>query len=183
MAAGKRGARREIGLAGQRIGGAQHALDRLQDRLGPGQPPRPIFAAGHLSLVGLQDGDAVARNCATFRLVASCCHMRTFIAGAASTFLSVASSKVVARSSAIPAAIFASRSAVAGATTTRSASRLSWIWPISASSLRSNRLVKTCCSLSAARVIGVMNCAPPAVNTQRTWMPALRHSRISSHAL
>jgi hypothetical protein len=53
--------------------------------------------------------------------------MRTFIAGAANTGLSVARSKVVARSSAIPAAIFASRSAVAGHTRTRSAERLSWI--------------------------------------------------------
>ena len=55
-----------------------------------------------------------------------------------STGLSVARISVVARSSAMPAAIFASRSAVAGHTTTRSASRLSWICPISTSSLRSN---------------------------------------------
>src|SRR3546814_3321371 len=74
------------------------------------------------------------------RCVAACSHIRTFIAGAASTGLSVASSSVVARSSACPVAIFASRSAVAGATTTRSASRESWICPISTSSLRSKRL-------------------------------------------
>jgi hypothetical protein len=39
----------------------------------------------------------------------------------------------------MPPAIFAIRSAVAGATTTRSAARLSSIWPISASSVRSKR--------------------------------------------
>ena len=49
--------------------------------------------------------------------------MRTFIAGATTTGLSVARSRVVARSSAMPAAIFASRSAVAGQTSTRSAAR------------------------------------------------------------
>ena len=79
-----------------------------------------------------------ARRVATLAWVASWSHMRTFIAGTATTGLSVASSKVVARSSAIPAAILASRSAVAGQTSTRSAARLNWMWPISASSLRSH---------------------------------------------
>ena len=54
-----------------------------------------------------------------------------FIAGAISTGLSEASSSVAARSSASPAAMRAIRSAVAGATTTRSASRDSRMWPIS----------------------------------------------------
>ena len=67
------------------------------------------------------------RSVAIFAIVAGCCHIRTFIAGIASTGVSVASSKVVARSSASPAAILASRSAVAGQTTTRSAERLSAI--------------------------------------------------------
>ena len=73
-----------------------------------------------------------------FAWVAGCCHMRTFIAGAASTGLSVASSAVLARSSAMPAAMRASRSAVAGATTTRSASRDNRMWPISLSSVSEN---------------------------------------------
>ena len=67
--------------------------------------------------------------------------MRTFIAGATRIGLSVASITVVASSCARPEAMLATRSAVAGATTSRSASRLSWMWPISASSLRSQRLV------------------------------------------
>ena len=57
------------------------------------------------------------------RWVAACSHIFTFIAGAISTGLSVAMSAVVARSFAMPAAILAIRSAVAGATTTRSAER------------------------------------------------------------
>ena len=73
--------------------------------------------------------------------VAACSHMRTFIAGATSTGLSVASSSVEARSSAIPAAMFARMLAVAGATTTRSALRESWMWPISFSSVSENRSV------------------------------------------
>ena len=73
--------------------------------------------------------------------VAPWCHMRTFIAGAISTGLSVASSAVVARSSAKPPAILAMMSALAGATTSRSAARLNWICPISLSSVSEKRSV------------------------------------------
>ena len=65
--------------------------------------------------------------------------MRVFIAGAISTGVSVASSTVAARSSAIPAAMRAIRSAVQGATTIRSASRDRRICPISLSSFSENR--------------------------------------------
>ena len=65
--------------------------------------------------------------------------MRTFMAGATITGQSVASRAVVARSSAMPAAILARMEAVAGATNTRSASRESRMWPISLSSVRENR--------------------------------------------
>ena len=83
--------------------------------------------------------------------------MRTFIAGAISTRLSVASSAVEARSLAWPPASLAIRSAVAGATTTRSAERDSWIWPISASSVRLNRSWKTFSPDSDATESGVTN--------------------------
>ena len=76
---------------------------------------------------------------ATLAAVAAWVHMRTFIAGATSTGLSVASSTVEARSSARPEAMRARMLAVAGATTSRSASRESWIWPISLSSVSENR--------------------------------------------
>ncbi len=74
----------------------------------------------------------------TLATVAAWVHMRTFIAGAASTGLSVASRTVAARSSARPAAMRARILAVAGATTRRSASRESSIWPISLSSVSEN---------------------------------------------
>ena len=75
---------------------------------------------------------------AMLRWVAACSHIRTFIAGATSTGVSVASNRVEARSSARPPAILASKSAVPGATTIRSALRDNSICPISASSVRSN---------------------------------------------
>ncbi len=58
---------------------------------------------------------------ARLRTVAGWLHIRTFIAGAISTGLSVASRVVEARSSARPAAALAMRSAVAGTTRIRSA--------------------------------------------------------------
>ena len=79
-----------------------------------------------------------ALRVARFRCVAACRHIRTFMAGAISTGLSVASRVVEARSPANPCAALAIRSAVAGATTTRSAERDSSIWPISASSVSEN---------------------------------------------
>ena len=75
---------------------------------------------------------------ARFRWVAAWVHMRTFLAGAISTGLSVANRVVEARSPARPCAALAIRSAVAGATTTRSADRDSSMWPISASSVSEN---------------------------------------------
>ena len=64
--------------------------------------------------------------------------MRTFMAGAIRIGVSVASRVVEARSSHKPCAALAIRSAVAGATTIRSAERDSSMWPISASSVREN---------------------------------------------
>ncbi len=109
--------------------------------------------------------------------------MRTFMAGAASTGLSVASSTVVARSSARPWAILASRSALAGAITTRSAARDSSMWPISDSSVSENSALCTGLPLSAESESGVTNWAPPAVSTQRTSAARSRRRRIKSRVL
>ena len=62
---------------------------------------------------------------ATFAWVAACSHISVCMAGAITTGHRAVSSTVVSRSFACPVAARASRSAVAGATTTRSAS-----WPI-----------------------------------------------------
>ena len=110
--------------------------------------------------------------------------MRTFIAGTAITGLSVASSSVVARSSAMPAAILASMFAVAGQTTTRSACarkldvpHLYLVLEVPESG------VDFGFSLSAASAIAVTNLAPPSVSTQVTSPPPLRIRRTSSQDL
>ena len=126
--------RRARPVAAKRLFDGGHDLHRL------GHAAGAEFAAGHFAVIGADEQHAVLfqrREVALRRGVLS--HIRTFIAGAISTFLSVASRAVEARSLASPFASLAIRSAVAGATTTRSALRDSWIWPISASSVRLNR--------------------------------------------
>ena len=120
---------------------------------------------------------------ARLRRVAGCSHMRTFIAGARRTRLSVARSSVLARSLARPFASLAMRSAVAGATTTRSAARESSMWPISASAVRSKSSACTLWPARAETVRGVTNSAPPAVRTGVTEAPAFCSSRMSSRLL
>ena len=109
--------------------------------------------------------------------------MRTFIAGATSTGVSVASSSVPARSSASPAAIRARMSAEAGHTTTRSAERDRTMCPISLSVVSDHKVVCTGSLLSACRLSGVTNWLPASVSTQRTPHPAPRSRRTSSSAL
>src|SRR5207247_2215850 len=82
-----------------------------------------------------------ASSVAKLACAAGWAHIIRFIVGAISTGLSEASNAVVARSSAAPVAIRAIRSALAGATTTRSASRDNRIWPISLSSVSDQRSV------------------------------------------
>ena len=69
--------------------------------------------------------------------------MRTFMAGTYRTRLSVASKVVLAKSLAKPCTALAIKSAVAGATTTKSAERDNSICPISASSDKENNSVNT----------------------------------------
>ncbi len=109
--------------------------------------------------------------------------MRTFMAGASSTFLSVARSVVEARSSAKPLAALAIRPAVAGATTTRSAQRDSSIWPMAVSSSGMNRACRTGWPVRAASDMGVTNSAPAAVSRLITSAPAFFSRRVSSSAL
>ena len=116
------------------VGDVAHRIDRLMrraagdQRVPPGQRPRPAPAAprsppgspavrpagrGRIRCRPSRPRPAPRRGCRATRssamlaCVAACSHMRTFIAGATSTGLSVASSTVEARSSARPAAIFA----------------------------------------------------------------------------
>ena len=130
-----------------RPGGHQHALARQRagalpqaapapPRRSPAAPPCGRAPASPLSAIspafGPTNATPSAASCAMFRCVAPLlAHMCGFIAGASRISWSVASSTAEARSSARPFAIFAIRSAVAGATTIRSASRASRMWPTS----------------------------------------------------
>ena len=103
----------------RRAGGDEHALAgerALRARLRRAEEPlerrrrsraaRPCGRGrtrlGHRAVVRADDRDAVARSVARLRCVAGCSHMRTFMAGAIRTGVSVASSTVEARSSASP---------------------------------------------------------------------------------
>ena len=111
------------------------------------------------------------------------CHMFTFMAGASSRGAFEASTTAVSRSLAIPAARRAMASAVAGATTIRSASSASRMWPISASLPASNSSRATGAPESVCIVSGVMNWVAASVMTTRTVAPALTSRRQSSAAL
>ena len=109
--------------------------------------------------------------------------MRTFIAGAMSTGLSVASRTVEARSLAMPQAAFAIRSAVAGATTIRPAARDSSIWPICVSSVSEKRSSCAFSPASAETDMGVTNSSPAFVSKGMTATPRFFSSRMSSSDL
>ena len=126
---------------------------------------------------------AFPSNRVRFACVTGFVHMFTFMAGASKTGARVASTTAASRSSAIPAAIRAMKSAVAGATTSRSASSASLMWPISASDAGSNRSSATGAPDRVCSVSGAMNRVAASVITTRTVAPALTNSRQSSAAL
>ena len=150
---------------------------------GSAMRPGPYSPQAIAPSSGPQNSTPSACSVATLRCVAGCSHIRRFIAGATSVRLSVASSSVVARSSARPLAMRASRLAVAGATTTRSAARDSSIWPISASSVSEKRCSCTFSPARLAKDSGVTNSFAPAVSTGTTRAPRSRSRRTRSSVL
>ncbi len=119
-----------------------------------------------------------ARSCATLRCVAALLHICRFIAGATSSGQSRARHSVDSRSSAMPCASLAMKSAVAGATTIASASRESSMCPMALAAPESHRSVSTGLPESAWKVIGAMNCVAASVITTSTAMPSLTSSRV-----
>ena len=109
--------------------------------------------------------------------------MRWFIAGHSVNGAVVARHSVLTRSSAWPLASRASRSAVAGAMTMRSAQRASSIWPIDCSAALSHRLVRTGSPDRAWKLSGVTNCCAPSVMATCTVAPASLSRRTSSRDL
>ena len=93
--------------------------------------------------------------------------------------VSVARRSVEGKSLAIPSAIFAIKLAVAGATIIKSADLDSSICPISDSSFKSNKSVKTLLFDNAATDNGVTNSDAPVVITGVTIAPCFWSSLIS----
>ena len=122
-----------------------------------------------------------SRRVATLARVAACSHISVCIAGAKTTGQRAVSSVLVRRSSASPCAAFASRSAVAGATITRSA-----CWPIRTWGTASTPVqtsVGTALPESADQVAAPTNLSADSVGTTVTSCPDSVKSLSSSQAL
>ena len=103
---------------------------------------------------------------ATLAVVAACSHISVCIAGAITTGQRAVRRVLVSRSSASPWAAFAIRSAVAGATTTRSASWPIRTWGTSCTPVQTS--VATGLPDSAAQVGAPTNSRAAAVGTTVT---------------
>ena len=107
--------------------------------------------------------------------------MAAFIAGATSTRHSAQSTSVESRSSALPWAALARKSAVAGATTRRSARAASSMWPPSGWTAGSKVRLATGRPVSAANVAAPTNRRAARVSTAVTPAPPCT-SRLASAA-
>ena len=146
-----------------------------------GSRPAPLSAPVSRPDAGSRTTAPRRRRVATFSTVAGCNHISVCMAGANSTGQRAVSSVAVSRSSARPATARANRSAVAGATTTRSAS-----WPIrtcGTSWTSSKTPVCTGWPESASKVAAPMNRSADRVGTTRTAWPASVSWRTTVHAL
>ena len=167
--------------ASGRAAGASSAAMASNISAGSARRPGPLSGSAMAPIPGPTTRTPRDRSAAMLARVAGCSHIAGFIAGATSTGARVASRMVLARSSARPFAIFASKSAEAGATTTRSGCRARRIWPISASAAQRSSCTRS--PVMPASASFVTKRAPPAVSTACTAAPALRSSRTSSSDL
>ena len=147
---------------------------------GSGSRPGPVSAPVSRPDAGSITTTPRERSSATLSRVAGCSHISVCIAGAISTGQRAVSRVAVSRSSARPCAARASRSAVAGATTTRSACCPSLTCGTAGTSV--NTPVCTGCPDSASKVAAPTNSSADAVGSTRTACP-LSVSRRSSSAL
>ena len=150
---------------------------------GSNMRPMPDSPSARAPATGPSTRTPRATKVATLALVAGCCHMRQFIAGATASGASVARQSVDSRSDAWPAASRASASAVAGAISTNSAQRASSRWLIAISASRSQRSLRTGRCDTAWKVRGCTKCWAPAVSTTWTSAPCSRNRRTRSGAL
>jgi hypothetical protein len=121
------------------------------------------------------------RRVATLSWVAGCSHISVCIAGTKTTGQDAVSRVAVSRSSARPVAARASRSAVAGATTTRSACCPMRTCATSGTSDQTS--VVTGLPESASKVAAPTKFRAPGVGTTRTSCPASVNARSTKAAL
>ena len=145
--------------------------------------PAPVWRQESQPVPGWMTDTPSASSWATFRCTAGFAHIAAFMAGAMSTGHSAHSSSVVSRSSAAPAAAFASTSAVAGATTTRSARVASSIWAPSGKAAGSNDREATGRPVSAANVAAPTNSRAFVVSTAVTRAPCCTSRLVTAAAL
>src|SRR5215468_3160655 len=148
---------------------------------GSGSLPFPLSAPASRPMAGSTTIAPRSRSVATLCWVAGCSHISVCIAGAYSTGQRAVSSVAVSKSWAMPAAARAIRSAVAGATSTRSAVWPSRTWGTSATSLHTS--AATGSPDSAAQVGSPTKRSASGVGMTLTRWPASLSSRSSSQAL
>jgi hypothetical protein len=148
---------------------------------GSGILPGPESAPVSRPVAGSRTRMPRSRSVSTLAVVAACSHISVCMAGAISTGHRAVSKVAARRSSARPAAARASRSAVAGATRTRSA-----CWPsrtCGTSGTSVNTSVVTGCPDSASQVAAPTNCSALAVGITRTLCPASVRPRTTRQVL
>ncbi len=148
--------------------------------------PSPTSPHAWSPLAGPSTCVPSARTVCTLRWVAGCAHISRFIAGATSKAQrSIGRARHIrlSRSSARPWASLAMKSALAGATSTASASRVRLMCAMLLGSRASHWLVCTVRPDSACIVTALMNCSAASVMTTCTTAPARTSSRVSSAAL
>ena len=146
-----------------------------------GSRPLPVSAPVRRPSAGSITTAPRSRRVATLATVAGCSHISVCIAGANTTGQRAVSSVVVSRSSACPWAARATRSAVAGATTTRSADCP--IRTCGTSWTSSQTPVCTGLPDSAAHVASPTKRSAASVGTTVTSWPDSVKRRSSSQAL
>ena len=150
-------------------------------RSGSGSRPGPESAPVSRPTAGSSTTTPRSRSVATFAAVAGCCHISVCMAGAMTTGHRAVRSTLVNRSLATPCVARARKSAVAGATMTRSAR-----WPIATwGTLSASDHTSTAIGLPerAAHVGSPTKRRAAAVGTTVTSCPASRSKRRSSTAL
>src|SRR5215213_9234040 len=163
------------------LGSASTATATAKSSAGSGSRPGPASGPVNRPVSGRTTTAPRLRSVSTLAWVAACSHISLCMAGEKTIGQCAVSSTFVSRSSARPDAARASRSAVAGATKTRSIS-----CPILTCGTRcasSNTEVCTGRPDNAAQVLSPMNSSAATVGTTVTSWPAPSRRRNRSHAL